>query len=198
MPAHPKQRPILGQDEGPGLAAPPGLKYESSMPSAAHVILVGHGGLPSDIPEELVSELKRLEGQRRAAGQTEMGEREAAVDAQVRNWPRSKESDPYRAGLEAVAARLAPLIGERRLIVAYNEFCVPSVEDAIERAVNDGATSIVLLSTMFTPGGSHSEVEIPEIVETACRMHPQVDIRYAWPYDLDRVAEFLSAHLDDV
>ena len=167
------------------------------MSSATHVILVGHGGLPSDIPEKLVSELKRLEGQRRAAGQAEMSEREAAIDAQVRNWPRTKESDPYRAGLEAVAARLAPLIGERHLAVAYNEFCAPSVEDAIEQVVNDGANSIVLLSTMFTPGGSHSELEIPEIVEAAARQHPQVDIRYAWPYDLDRVAEFLSAHLGD-
>ena len=31
------------------------------------VILVGHGGIPKGCPQELVTKLKRLEGQRRAA-----------------------------------------------------------------------------------------------------------------------------------
>jgi sirohydrochlorin cobaltochelatase len=33
------------------------------------VILVGHGGIPKDCPQELVTRLKRLEAQRRAAQQ---------------------------------------------------------------------------------------------------------------------------------
>ena len=32
------------------------------------VILVGHGGIPKGCPQELVTKLKRLEAQRRAAG----------------------------------------------------------------------------------------------------------------------------------
>ena len=31
------------------------------------VILVGHGGIPTDCPQELITKLKRFEAQRRAA-----------------------------------------------------------------------------------------------------------------------------------
>jgi sirohydrochlorin cobaltochelatase len=165
--------------------------------SKDYVILVGHGGLPSDIPPAKIAELKRLEGERRAAGEVRMTEAEAELDAEVRKWPRTDETDPYRAGLEAVAEQLRAQLGSRQLLIAYNEFCAPSIEDALAHAVSKGAASIVLVSTMFTPGGSHSEVEIPEIVEVARTTYPDIDIRYAWPFDLSSVAGFLRAHLDD-
>jgi sirohydrochlorin cobaltochelatase len=160
------------------------------------IVLVGHGGLPADCPAELVSELKRLESQRMAAGRAERSEREAELDRRIRNWPRTATSDPYQAGLEAVAERLARRVAPRRLVLAYNEFCAPSVEDAIDDLVREGAGRITLATTMFTPGGSHSELEIPEIVRAARVAHPGVDIRYAWPFDLERAAEFLAAQID--
>ena len=83
----------------------------------------------------------------------------------------------------------------RRLVVAYNEFCAPSLESAIEDLVVEGFQRLVLTTTMFTPGGSHSELEIPEIVEQARKLHPEVDIRYAWPFDLDRAAGFLAEQI---
>jgi len=156
------------------------------------VILVGHGGIPSDCPGDLVSELKRLEGMRRARGLVEMSPREAELDKQIRDWPRTPESDPYGAGLEKVAQRLRQRVAPRKLVVAYNEFCAPSLEDAIAELVAEGTRRIVLTTTMFTPGGSHSEVEIPEIVELAQKHHPDVEIRYAWPFDLERAADFLA------
>jgi sirohydrochlorin cobaltochelatase len=159
------------------------------------VVLVGHGGVPSDLPSELVSELKRLEAQRRASGAAAMSPREADLDRRVRTWPRSAATDPYQAGLEAVAARLAPRVAPRRLAIAYNEFCAPSVEDAIAELVREGFDRITLATTMFTPGGSHSEQEIPEIVREARAAHPGVDIRYAWPFDLDRAADFLAEQI---
>ncbi|MEI8359557.1 MAG: CbiX/SirB N-terminal domain-containing protein [Deltaproteobacteria bacterium] len=159
------------------------------------VILVGHGGIPADCPGELVSELKRLEAQRRASGRIEMSPREAELDARIRDWPRTPETDPYAAGLESIAARLAPRVAPRRLVVAYNEFCAPSLESAIEDLVVEGFQRLVLTTTMFTPGGSHSELEIPEIVEQARKLHPEVDIRYAWPFDLDRAAGFLAEQI---
>jgi sirohydrochlorin cobaltochelatase len=33
------------------------------------IVLVGHGGIPKDCPQDLVTRLKRLEAQRRAAKQ---------------------------------------------------------------------------------------------------------------------------------
>ncbi len=160
------------------------------------VVLVGHGAVPKDLPAHLVAELKRLEAQRRASGETQLTEREAALDRAIRDWPRTRETDPYRAGLEAVATRLSSRITPRRLVVAYNEFCAPSIEDAIERLVREGAQRIVLATTMFTPGGSHAEDEIPEIVARQREIHPGVEIVYAWPFDLDQAADFLAEQID--
>ena len=159
------------------------------------IILVGHGGLPSDAPGELVSELKRLEGARRARGEPEMEEREAELDRKIREWPRTPESDPYKGGLEAILAEIRPLLGGRRVIEAYNEFCEPSVEDAIAGLAAEGATHITLLTTMFTRGGSHAEFEIPELVEHSQGKYPDITFHYVWPFDLSRVAEFLTAHV---
>lgn len=159
-------------------------------------MLVGHGGVPSDCPAELVSELKRLEVERRARGLRTVGAREAELDRTVRHWPRSAATEPYSAGLEAVAEHLARRVAPRRLVLAYNEFCAPSVEEAIESLVRQGATRITLATTMFTPGGSHSELEIPQIVARARAAHAGVEIRYAWPFDLARAAAFLADQID--
>jgi sirohydrochlorin cobaltochelatase len=159
------------------------------------VVLIGHGGTSSDTPRALVSELKRLEGERQARKDLTMSPREAELDKQVRGWPRTPESDPYKYGVEEIAKALAPKLQGRRLVVAYNEFCAPSVEDAIEGLVGEGCERILLISTMFTRGGIHAEFEIPAIVLEARRKHPRVAVEYAWPYDAGFIADFLAAQL---
>ena len=160
------------------------------------VILVGHGGLPSDCPGELVSELKRLEADRRARRLAEMSPLEAELDKKIRHWPRTRATDPYQAGLAAVAERLATRLAPRRVVVAYNEFCAPSLEEAIALLVAEGISRIAIATTMFTPGGSHSELEIPETVGRLAPRYAGVEIRYAWPFDLDRAASFLAEQID--
>jgi sirohydrochlorin cobaltochelatase len=159
------------------------------------VVLIGHGGSPSDIPRGVISELKRLEGERQARKQTAMSPREAELDKQVREWPRTPETDPYKFGVEAIAEKLAPKLGGRRLVVAYNEFCAPAVEVAIEGLVSEGYERILLISTMFTRGGIHAEYEIPDIVRATRRKHPRVTVEYAWPFDADFIAGFLADQL---
>lgn len=155
------------------------------------VILVGHGGIPKDCPQELVTRLKRLEGQRRAAG-TPPSQDEIDLDRKIRRWPRTPATDPYQSGLEAVAARLRPHLDGALFAVAYNEFCAPSLEESVEELIAKGATEITVATTMFTPGGSHSELEIPEMLNHLRLRHPNVAFRYAWPFDLDRVAELMA------
>lgn len=158
------------------------------------VILVGHGGIPKGCPQELVTKLKRLEGQRRAAKLPPSVE-ECELDAKIRQWPRTKETDPYQAGLEAVAARLQAQLEGVLFAVAYNEFCAPTLEESVELLIAQGATHITVTTTMFTPGGSHSEVEIPEILDQLRPLHPEVELRYAWPFDLDLVATTLATQI---
>lgn len=166
------------------------------MATKEAVVLIGHGGTASDIPRQLVAELKRLEGERQARRETEMSPREAELDETVREWPRTPETDPYKFGVEEIAAALAPKLEGRKLVVAYNEFCAPSVEDAIGDLVKEGFTRIRLISTMFTRGGVHAECEIPGIVIVANKKHPGVTVDYAWPFDNEAIASFLAAQLN--
>jgi len=158
------------------------------------VILVGHGGIPKGCPQELITKLKRLEGQRRAAGAS-MSAEEHELDTKIRRWPRTPETDPYQSGLEAVAAQLRANLGNVLFAVAYNEFCAPTLEESVEELIKKGATHITVTTTMFTPGGSHSEVEIPEILDHLRSQHPEIELRYAWPFDLNLVANTLAEQI---
>jgi sirohydrochlorin cobaltochelatase len=154
-------------------------------------VLVGHGGIPKNYPSELVTKLKRLESQRRAAG-TPKSIEELELDSKIRRWPRTAATDPYRLGLEAVAEALRPQLNGALLAVAYNEYCAPTLEESVEQLIKKGATHITVATTMLTPGGSHSEVEIPEILDDVRPRHPGIELRYAWPFDLQLVAKTLA------
>ena len=155
------------------------------------IVLVGHGGIPKDYPADLVTKLKRLESQRRAAG-TPKSIEELELDGKIRRWPRTAATDPYQLGLEAVADALRPQLNGALLAVAYNEYCAPTLEESVEQLIKKGATHITVATTMLTPGGSHSEVEIPEILDDLRPRHPGIELRYAWPFDLQLVANTLA------
>ena len=159
------------------------------------VILVGHGGIPNGCPQELVTKLKRLEAQRRAAKMPPSPE-EIELDRKIRQWPRTPETDPYQSGLESVAAQLRANLGEVLFAVAYNEFCAPTLEDSVKELIKKGATQITVTTTMFTPGGSHSEVEIPEILERLRKQYPDIVLRYAWPFDMNLIAAMLATQVE--
>jgi sirohydrochlorin cobaltochelatase len=167
------------------------MKHEHSQRG---VLLVGHGGIPTDYPRELVTKLKTLEARRRAGG-TEPTAEEIDLDRRIRQWPRTPETDPYRAGFEALAGHLQGLLNGVHFAIAYNEFCAPTVEEALEEMIQAGITTITVVPSMLTPGGSHSEIEIPESVQRLRVRFPQTDIRYAWPFDLPAVATMLAIQL---
>ncbi len=158
------------------------------------VILVGHGGLPKDCPREVIQQFKQLERERKASGNPPTAQ-ERDLEKLIREWPRTPENDPYKAGLESLAERLEPLLEGAPLVLAYNEFCAPTVEDAVADLVKQGITHITVVPTMLTPGGSHSEIEIPGILEGLRARHPALEIRYAWPADLGLLAGMLADHL---
>jgi sirohydrochlorin cobaltochelatase len=158
------------------------------------VVLVGHGGIPTDYPLEPLRELKTLEGKRRATGGDPTPE-EVELDRRLRQWPRTPDNDPYKAGLESLAAHLKPALDGNLFAIAYNEFCAPTVEEAVESLIAAGAREIRVVPSMFTPGGSHSEREIPQTLAHLRAKHPEIDLRYAWPFDLDQVASMLAAQV---
>jgi sirohydrochlorin cobaltochelatase len=158
------------------------------------VILVGHGASAKDCPRELVMRWKALEAQRHRTGGKPSPE-EMELDLRIRRWPRTAQNDPYKTGLESLAEHLRTGLNGTALAVAYNEFCFPSLEEAVEDMTAGGMTEISVIPTMMTPGGVHSEVEIPAILEKLRKRHPAAKIHYAWPFDLSRVAQLLTDHL---
>jgi len=162
------------------------------------VVLIGHGAAATDTPRALLAEFKRLESERASRREKIASPREAELDRQIRSWPRTPANDAYRLGVESIARALAAKLRGRRLLVAYNEFCAPSVEEAVESLIAEGNTRVSLISTMFTRGGLHAECEIPGIVAEMNAKHPGVTVEYAWPFDSDFIADFLAAQLERV
>lgn len=159
------------------------------------LILVGHGGAPSDYPRERLQKLKRLEGERMARKIPDMSAEEAALDTEIRAWPRTPATDAYKFGLEALAGALARRTGQP-VVAAYNEFCGPSIEQAVESAAAAGAKRFILVTTMYTRGGVHSECEIPMLVSELRKKRPDLDLRYAWPFRDEDIADFLAGHIE--
>ncbi len=157
------------------------------------VVLIGHGGLPSDCPEKLIQKFMTLHKNRKGGTASKQ---EAELEQIIRKWPRTPVTDPYQAGLESLASCLKPLLNDSILRTAYNEFCEPSIEDAVKEIVDEGFEDIILTTTMFTPGGSHSDKEIPEEVEKLRQQFPGIAINYAWPFDLKNVARLLATHIN--
>jgi len=159
------------------------------------VMLIGHGGLPSDIPQKIVEDFMKIHKQR-VRSKSPITNQEKELESIIRNWERTPESDPYKAGLEKLAFYLRPQLQDYILKTAYNEFCYPSIEQAADELVGDGVTKVILITTMITPGGSHSEREIPEEIEALREKYPDTEFEYAWPYDLEVFSSLLSRHVN--
>ncbi|MBI3332844.1 MAG: CbiX/SirB N-terminal domain-containing protein [Candidatus Omnitrophica bacterium] len=164
------------------------------------VVLIGHGAPATDCPPQLVGELMGLEwrgGNHSAGGEgaEELQKRAAALDAKIRDWPRHPGNDPYKAGLERLAAELRRLLPAELFAVGYNEFCRPSVPEAVEQVIRQVAARVFVIPSMLTPGGLHSEVDIPRSLDEVRARHPAVSIEYVWPFDVAEVAGLLASHL---
>jgi sirohydrochlorin cobaltochelatase len=160
------------------------------------VILVGHGGLPSDIPSEVVEKFMRVHKGRIKSG-SPITQQEIELDTTIRKWERTPKNDPYKTGLESLASHMEPMLEDYILKTAYNEFCYPGIEDAVDELSKENVTKIILVTTMITRGGSHSENEIPEELSEISIKYPSIDIQYAWPYDMDVFASFLAIHIKE-
>ena len=161
------------------------------------MVLIGHGAPATDCPAQLVGELMSLEWRANNSGhdhQQAQG-RAAQLDATIRGWPRHAANDPYKAGLERVAEALRSLLPSDVLAIGYNEFCRPSIAEALEGVIRQGATTVLVLPSMLTPGGIHAEVDIPRELAAIRQAHPGVHIEYLWPFDLQAVAALLAAHV---
>ena len=172
------------------------------------IVLVMHGAPPKDFPPLETREyftLHGILGEEHAHGHghsphaedaehIENEQRFAKLDERMRNWPRNAGNDPFFAGSETLANELARTTG-LEIILAFNEFCAPSMEGALDLAVSKGAERIFAITPMMTSGGGHSEEDIPSALAVARERHSSVEFIYSWPYPPEKVAQFLAAQI---
>lgn len=161
------------------------------------IVLAMHGAPPNDYPKRELGEFFSLHNHIEHATPTEratMQTRFDELDAKIRAWARTPQNDPYWAGSHDIATHLARAT-QREVIVGFNEFCAPTLDNAFEQAVAHGAEKIIVLTPMMTRGGEHSEIEIPEAVAHAQARFPQTVFQYIWPLDVAAIAQFLASQI---
>lgn len=84
--------------------------------------------------------------------------------------------------VRALTARLRELAGGRFVAVdcAFLELAEPSIPDGIQRLIDAGAHSVIVLP-YFLAAGRHITEDVPALVEEKRADYPEVDIRIA-PY----------------
>lgn len=161
------------------------------------IVLAMHGAPPNDFPRPELGEFFGLHHRLQQGGGPEraaLQERYAELEARMRAWPRSAQNDPYHAAAHALAAQLRLAAGHE-VIVAFNEFCSPTLDDALDQAAARGSKRIVVVTPMMTRGGGHSEEDIPAAVRRAQERHPDAQVLYAWPFEVEEIAQFLSVQM---
>jgi ferrous iron transport protein A len=97
------------------------------------------------------------------------------------------QSDSLAFEAKRLAAGVQQCGGYRITEVGYNALTHPTIEDAIERAIERGAQKVIVVPAMFTPGSPERGMDIPSAVDTVQKQHPEVEIVYAGsPFDHDQ------------
>jgi len=163
----------------------------------AIIVLVMHGAPPNNFPEREMAELFSLNARVEGVAGVEsaaLEHRRLELDAKMRAWPRTAQNDPFYTGSQELATRLSEATG-CEVIVGFNEFCAPSLSEALSHAIARGPEKVIVVTPMMTRGGEHAEVDIPAAVKTAQAQHPEIPITYAWPFRVSEVASFLATQI---
>ena len=163
------------------------------------IVLAMHGAPPKDYPgSELMEFFKLHMALEHGDGFPQaMIHKHDEMDDKIRQWPRTAKNDPFWYASHKLAQEMNRITGYD-VIVGFNEFCSPSIDESLESAVQSGTDEIIVITPMMTPGGEHSEIDIPQSIERAQESHPDVSFRYAWPFDLSVVASFLAEQLSQL
>jgi sirohydrochlorin cobaltochelatase len=158
------------------------------------VILVGHGQLPKDLPPAIRGEYLSLKFKVQRSAEEE--ERFRSLERLVLKWPRNEFNDPYAHSLKVLAEELKKVGSYDRVWIAFNEFCEPTLEEALDEAARSDSDVIVIATTMTTRGGEHAEEEIPEQIERLKSKMGNKLVIYVWPIDPSTVAEMLRKNIE--
>ena len=165
----------------------------------ATIILAMHGAPPQDYPRSDLIDFFKLHMMHDLGPDSfppAMHEKHEVLHKKMREWPRTAENDPFWDASHKLAEELSRVTGND-VLVGFNEFCGPSIDEILEIAAQSGTNDVIVITPMMTPGGEHSSVDIPESISRAQEQHPRVSFRYAWPFDRTAVATFLAEQISN-
>ncbi len=160
------------------------------------IVLAMHGAPPLDFPKAELSEFFGLHAKVGHTGHPvpeHLVTRYRKLEARVRAWPRTHDNDPFYTGSVELAAELSRQLG-LEVFLGFNEFCAPTVDEALDKAA-ESAERIIVITPMMTRGGEHAAVDIPASIRQAEARHPGKKIIYAWPFPNRDIASFLAAQV---
>ncbi|MFZ2055060.1 MAG: CbiX/SirB N-terminal domain-containing protein [Candidatus Aminicenantales bacterium] len=163
----------------------------------AVIVLAMHGAPPLDFPREEIVEFMSFHarvGHAPGPDADALRRRHEELEAKMRAWPRTGQNDPFYAGSQDLAKQLRRESG-LEVIVGFNEFCAPTLDDVMERAAAREAEKIIVVTPMMTRGGEHSAIDIPEAIRRAQQKFPAQKIVYSWPFPTEDIARFLSSQI---
>jgi sirohydrochlorin cobaltochelatase len=161
------------------------------------IVLAMHGMPPSDFPKKELAEFFRLNSLVEQPGNSanqDIRNQFSILENKLKNWPRNKENDPFQYSSLELAAKLQEISGYE-VLVGYNEFCSPDLNETLLQAARENAGKIIIITTMMTGGGKHSERDIPRIIKEFNGLHPEIEVIFAWPFKTEQIAQFLSEHI---
>ena len=83
--------------------------------------------------------------------------------------------DPlWRAPMEAVAAQVVARHPDRHVACAYLELCEPTLGDAADKLIAQGATQVTVVP-MFLGTGKHAREDLPVLIQALRSTHPDVE-----------------------
>jgi sirohydrochlorin cobaltochelatase len=162
------------------------------------IVLAMHGSPPNDFPKSELIEFFGLHARMEAMPEPArkgLEARYSELEEKIRAWPRTNQNDPFYFASQELAKALQSQSGSE-VLVGFNEFCKPTLDESLNAAIQKGAEKVVVVTPMMTPGGEHSEKDIPAAIDKVKQANPQIEIQYAWPFELSDVAKFLTAQIE--
>ena len=118
------------------------FEKDPNRPAAPVIVLAMHGAPALDFPKEELAEffLLHARGGHGGGGQENLKRRYEELEAKVRRWPRTAENDPFFAGSIELADQLRRE-SRSEVFLGFNEFCSPSLAEALDQAARSGPRS---------------------------------------------------------
>lgn len=95
--------------------------------------------------------------------------------------------------LLAVVAMFQRVSGGKIVEPAHMELAEPTIKQAFEKCVAQGATFVIVHPYFLAPG-RHSTTDIPNLVAEAAKKHPKVEFHVTQPLGLDERIAHLMMH----